>query len=292
MTKKSKLIALFLTLIICLSAFSITCFAVDDVNPGEGGASESEPVEPPAEDPVVTEAPPTEDPGSSGTSSSSGNDDNNNSNSGYEDYNNGSNENNYNSDNGNSYNNSENNYYSDNNSSDYSNNNENDDYVSEYNYEITETQAASQSDLYKSNDKIDVNELSDNDWNAIAKSLENATDTGGGDDFNFIKKNTSSADNGIWMLILGASLIILSILGIGYVVLSALNKKNKYAYAGTAPKGKSGNYSSAQRPRNDYGDNYSGKRTKQPKFASKHRMEDTADIQLPRNVNGGSHYKH
>lgn len=291
MTKKSKLIALFLTLIICLSAFSITCFAVDDVNPGEGGASESEPVEPPAEDPVVTEAPPAEDPGSSGTSSSSGNDDNNNSNSGYEDYNNGSNENNYNSDNGNSYNNSENNYYSDN-SSDYSNNNDNDDYISEYNYEITETQAASQSDLYKSNDKIDVNELSDNDWNAIAKSLENATDTGGGDDFNFIKKNTSSSDNGIWMLILGASLIILSILGIGYVVLSALNKKNKYAYAGTAPKGKSGNYSSAQRPRNDYGDNYAGKRTKQPKFASKHRMEDTADIQLPRNVNGGSHYKH
>lgn len=294
MTKKSKLITLFLALIICFSVFSITCYAVDDVNSGEGGVSESEPVEPPAEDPVVTEAPPAEtDSGNSSSSSNSGNDDNNNHN-----YNEAGNDNNSDgTDDSNNVNNENNDYnyennYSSDNSSEYNNSNNSEDYISDYNYEITETQAVSEADLYKANEKIDVNELSDNDWNAIAKSLENATDNDASDNFNFIKKNTSSADNGIWMLILGAGLIILAILGIGYVILSSFNKKNKYSYAGASSKGKSGNYSSAQRPKNDYGDNFTGKRTKQPKFALKHRLDDTADIQLPRKVNGGSHYKH
>lgn len=283
MSKKAKILILLTAFVFCLSAFSITVFA-DDVISEDPVIEETYP-DTPAEQPTeyvpdVTEAPIADNP-DYGTSSD---DDNS-----YDysdqtsDYNQGSvTEDSY-------YNDGDSNDYN----SDYNNNYDYNEYVPDFesdDYVIEETQAVIDSELYDVKDKIDDSELSDSDWNAIAKSLENASNTGSGDDFNFIKKNTSKSDNGLWILIVGALLIILAIVGITYVILSSLNKKKAYAYpsGGTSTK-QSGSRSAntyRTRPSNDYNDGYSST----PRLSRRKRMDDTADIKLPRN-SGGNHYR-
>lgn len=279
MTKKSKITAFLLTCILCFSVFSITVFADETVpyeDPNAGVSSDVVPEETLAPEPVpeVTQAPAYDD---------------------------GSNDYNYddNSDyNTNDYSDQSNDYYSNDSNNNYNFDSGEDtdnysddsyDYNSDANaYAEPETQATKEPDYYESDGKVDESELSDSDWEAIAQSLSNDNNSSGGDDFNFIKNNTSSGDNGLWMLILGAILVILAILGITYVIISSLNKKNKYAYAG-APNQRTTSANAKPRPRNDYGDGYT-KSKKQPKLISKRRIEDTADIKLPRN-SGGNRYK-
>lgn len=296
MSKKSRILILLISLIFCLSAFSITAFAVEDVadDPAQNVTS-AVPEEPateyteqePADNTVVTPddgtgvepdysgdydytEPVTEDnqwidnSGNNGDDGTGGNIDDG------------------------SYSGDDSGSVDDYSYDDYSY----DDYVPDFesnDYVIQETQTVIDSDLYDVKDKIDDRELSDSDWNAIAKSLENASDIGTGDDFSFIKNNTSSSDNGLWILITGSVLIIIAIVGITYVIISTMSRRKAYANpaGGTGSAGGSRSAdSSKQRARNDYNDGYGGT----PRLAKKRRTDDTADIKLPRN-SGGNHYR-
>lgn len=149
--------------------------------------------------------------------------------------------------------------------------------------------------LYDSDSDIDDSVLSKNDWKDISSSLKNASDDGGSDDFNFIKKNNSTTDNGEWMLVCGIICLVLSAAGIAYLIFSAVRKKSKlsdtrasdkrkYAYAG-ARSGVSGKY----------GDGYSSESVRKRQLDRSRRF-DTADVRLPKSSvnrykNNGKRYK-
>lgn len=125
--------------------------------------------------------------------------------------------------------------------------------------------------LYDADRPIDDKELSKNDWSEIAANLANAgskennNDDDG--DFNFIKKNDSKTDNGDWMLYTGIALILLSLCGMTYAIVSAVkNKKSTAAFAGG----------------------------KKPAYAhASHAKFDTADVKLPKGAKhaGGKRFK-
>lgn len=297
MTKRFKIASLLCICILCLSVFTVTAFAADsnsgiagdDYQTSDGNGNQdgqSSDITPPTEaPPVPTEAPDYND-GNDGQSSDN-NDYNNNS--GYDDG--GSGDNNNDDYNYNDYGQSSDNGYSyeQNNNYDFSSNNSVYNYGNEETVAPEPTKAAQTTDYYKSNKKVDENELSKQDWDQIALSLQNA-DSGSGDDFNFIKKNDSTSDNGIWMLITGVLLILLSLSGIGYVIYSSVHRKKAAAGVrnGNA-RPRTEQYKPAQRSRSDYGDNYAPGRPER-----RRRLQDTADIQLPKEMkkhNDGDHYK-
>lgn len=162
-------------------------------------------------------------------------------------------------------------------------------------YTVPQETAPSAS-LYESNRKIDDKELSDSDWKDIAANLKNASLSGsGGDDFDFIKKNSSTSDNGEWMLIVGIVCLLLAAAGIAYTVVSVVAGKKKLgrAYAGNS----AGSPRSSRRASDDYGDGYRQTRGK----SSKNRSSkfDTADVYVKKPSDGkrynnnskGSRYK-
>ena len=139
------------------------------------------------------------------------------------------------------------------------------------------------SPLYESDREIDDSELSKSDWDYIKANLNNADGSDdGSDDFNFIKKNDSKGDNGDWMLFVGLACVLLSIAGIVYVIASGVIRRKKV---------KSGVYASASasnpryRDDDDYGDGYRSSKSEKKKL-DRSRKYDTADIVLPRNKNG------
>ena len=78
-------------------------------------------------------------------------------------------------------------------------------------YTVPETTAPPAQMYSVSKDTIDDKTLSQSDWNDISANLKNASLTDSdGDDFNFIKKNTSKSDNGHWMLYAGIVCLILA----------------------------------------------------------------------------------
>lgn len=115
-----------------------------------------------------------------------------------------------------------------------------------------------------SKDTIDDKTLSQSDWNDISANLKNASLTDSdGDDFNFIKKNTSKSDNGHWMLYAGIVCLILSVAGIVYFIIATVKSRGRYKFAPATGK------------------------TKKRKF-------DTADVELPKQdvSKGGTKFKH
>lgn len=139
------------------------------------------------------------------------------------------------------------------------------------------------SPLYESDREIDDSELSKSDWDYIKANLNNADGSDdGSDDFNFIKKNDSKGDNGDWMLFVGLACVLLSIAGIVYVIASGVIRRKKV---------KSGVYASASasnpryRDDDDYGDGYRSSKSEKKKL-DRSRKYDTADVVLPRNKNG------
>lgn len=159
---------------------------------------------------------------------------------------------------------------------------EDDDYV------IEDAQPVSEAELFDVDKKVDDSELSDSDWDSIAKSLQNASNSGGRSDFSSIKNNTSADDNGLWMLITGALLIILAIVGVTYVIISSMNAKKVYAGAPGGSASKGGSHSSGasrQKSKSDYNDGYGT-----PRLAKKRKLDDTAEVRLPKN-SGGHRYK-
>ncbi len=288
MNKKIKLITLLLTLILCFSTVGFSAFAVEgDVIDDAVSATEvppvDDPVDPPVDDPVDPPVddpvdPPVEDPTDPPVDDPVYDDPTEPEYTEPEytepDY-----------DDPTSSNTSNNNIYSNNTEEFY--------YEDDYYNNIdsnAQTSTYSDSDMFDNAGNVDVNELSNDDWNAIANNLANADKLDVGvDDFNFIKKNTSTEDNGIWMLITGAVLVILSILGISYVIISSIRSKKKLAFAGAGSSSNNSNKNNSNRSSNDYGDGYSNKRSA-PRKSKK--LEDTSDIYVPKsNRNGGSRFK-
>lgn len=132
--------------------------------------------------------------------------------------------------------------------------------------------------LYETDDKVDVNELSKNDWNDIAASLKNANTPGSDDidDFGFIQKNTSKADNGHWILITGAALVLLSLAGFVYLIVSGVTRRKKMANAAihkssAQPRYASSGSRTATDDKDDYNDGYKASRTKSSKGGKRYK---------------------
>ena len=289
MNKKIKLITLLLTLIITFSTVSFTAFAVEGENTDDAIVAtdapiDDEPVVDPT-DPVVDPTDPVvEDPTDPVYEDPTEPDYEEPTEPEYEEptepeYT----EPDYSEDDSSSDSSSENNIYSNDSEEFYYE----DDYYNNLD-SSNQTSTYSESDMYTDTSKVDPNELSSDDWNVIAENLANAdkNNTGSADDFNFIKKNTSTEDNGIWMLVTGGALVILSVIGIGYVIVSSITAKKKYAYANDVSNSFSSKNSSS-RAYNDYGDGYN-KKSK----SRKSKLDDTSDIYVPKsNRNGGSRFK-
>ncbi|WP_444424922.1 hypothetical protein [Ruminococcus sp.] len=131
-------------------------------------------------------------------------------------------------------------------------------------YTVPETTAPPAQMYSVSRDTIDDKTLSKSDWNDISANLKNASLTDSdGDDFNFIKKNTSKSDNGHWMLYAGIVCLILSVAGIVYFIIATVKSRGRYKFAPATGK------------------------TKKRKF-------DTADVELPKHdvSKGGTKFKH
>ncbi len=137
----------------------------------------------------------------------------------------------------------------------YTYDDEGNEYYTDYDPELEVSSIAGHVEMYevpKKNNK----DLKESNWSEI--TLNAAGSTGGNGDFSQIKSNNGSGDNGHWILFAGFSLIVCSIIGIGYVVISSVKNKS-VAYS--------------------YGDRtaYSANKSKGNSFKS-----DTAEINLPR----------
>ena len=288
MNKHTKLITALLTLIFSLSAFTMFSASVSAEGNIDGGGQggdtpvivDPEPVytdpitpEPVYTDPVVVYTDPVVvytdppyDPGNGGNSDNGNTNTNN-----YSD-----NSNSNSSDNSSSvYYDSDGNEYSD----------QSEVYVGGGQSYEPPVSTAPSAPLIKTEKDIDVNELSKNDWNDIKASLTKAQKGGAdsGDDFSFIQKNTSKADNGHMFLVIGIAMVILSVAGFTYLIVSAVRRKNAAPIKGVKSAG--GSAPSRYRDESDYDDGY--KKQVSSKKASKF---NTAKIPKAKSK-GGTRYR-
>lgn len=296
MNKHTKLITVLLTLIFSLSAFTLFSASVNaEGNAGEGSQGGDTPVivdpepvyttpitpepvytEPyvaPDPDPVYTEPVYVDpDPGTGGNSGSGDSGDSGNSG------NSGS------GDSGNSGSSSGSEVYYDSDGNEYSDQSEV--YVGGGQSYEPPVSTAPSAPLIKTEKDIDVNELSKNDWNDIKASLAKAQkgETTTGDDFSFIQKNTSKADNGHMFLVLGIAMVILSVAGFTYLIVSVVRRKNSAPIKAVKPAGHSA-APSRYRDESDYSDGY--KKQANDKKASKF---DTAKLPKQKSK-GGTRYR-
>lgn len=306
MTKHLRIITALLALIFCVSAvssFSVTVFAESQVseepaNPDPVITPEPvnpEPVNPdpvtPEPDPVTPEPDPvTPEPepvspepynDDSGYNSNSNN--NNNSNNNYNNYGSGDSDNGSSADNG-----SESSavyYDSDGNEHD----SQSDVYVGGGQTYVPPVSTAPSAPLIKTQNNIDVNELSKNDWNDIKASLAKANKNGGmsdGDDFSFIQKNTAKGDNGHLVLVLGITMLVLSVAGFTYLIVSAVRRRRQMAAPLAAKAAAHSSASGHYRDDSDYNDGFKASSKKADKF-------DTAKIPNASKAKqkGGKRYK-
>lgn len=125
---------------------------------------------------------------------------------------------------------------------------------------------------------VQADELSSDDWEQISLDLQQGDQSG--EDFNFIKENSPSADDGEWMLYVGIGFVAIGILGITYTVLSskrqrALARKRREDYIRNL------NAASRRRPSN-YGQPRN--RTRQPE---QRRPVQSQTQRRPAPSNGG-----
>lgn len=101
-------------------------------------------------------------------------------------------------------------------------------YDDNYYYVPSYTEPA-QSLIAASEEEIDTDELSADDWKSIMLDLEAGNITDGTKTFNFIKNNEEEGDTSIaWMLYLGMGLIMLAVFIVIYVIIST-KKANRSA---------------------------------------------------------------
>lgn len=321
MNSKKKLLIVLLSVIFCLSAFTLSVYAVgedggeySDVIPGDNqGGGESS-----GGDVVI----PPENSGS-GDNNGDNNGDNGDNNGGYGDNNgdngdnnggNGDNNGDNGDNNGGYIDNNNSSSYVDNNGTDYGNdynngyNDNNGDgeqggYEQDYNYDepsylgggqtyVAPQNTAPSAALYNSSGSVGDKTLNNNDWNDISERLKNASNSADdGDDFSFIQKNDSLSDNGGWMLVVSVVCFALSAAGILYFIVLTVQNKKKGAFAGATNTGR---MSKSNSSRDYYGDGYRAASAKSSKKSSKF---DTAEVSLPKNTqgkrykNGGRRYR-
>lgn len=144
--------------------------------------------------------------------------------------------------------------------------------------------------LFDSRQDIDDSELSAKDWKSIAANLSNSDKTGNVadvDDFSFIKNNDSKNDNGEWMLIVGICCLVLSAVGIIYVITSTVNRRKQLGVFTNTDK-QVDVTASDLRSSDDYSDNFGvDSKTKNVSVDESSKF-DTAEVKLPK---GGSRYK-
>ena len=279
MTKHLRIITALLALIFCVSAvssFSVTVFAESQVS--------EEPANP---DPVITPEPVNPEPVNpepyNDDSGYNSNSNNNNSNNNYNNYGSGDSDNGSSADNG-----SESSavyYDSDGNEHD----SQSDVYVGGGQTYVPPVSTAPSAPLIKTQNNIDVNELSKNDWNDIKASLAKANKNGGmsdGDDFSFIQKNTAKGDNGHLVLVLGITMLVLSVAGFTYLIVSAVRRRRQMAAPLAAKAAAHSSASGHYRADSDYNDGFKASSKKADKF-------DTAKIPNASKAKqkGGKRYK-
>lgn len=316
MNRKNKILIVFLSVIFCFSAFTLSAYAVgesdgeySDVVPGDnqgGGESGGSDVVVPPES-------------SGGDSESGGNGDNsdiidNSGSSGDNGDNNNGGDNNggdigdnnsssYVDNSGNDYYNNYNSGYDNNNGYDYNNgydeqggyeqgNDGESSYLGGGQTYIPPQNTAPSASLYNSSGSVGDKTLNSNDWNDISERLKNASNNSDdGDDFSFIQKNNSLTDNGGWMPIVGVVCFALSATGIVYFIFLTVQNKKKSRFVSSPNAGRMPKQSSSS---DYYGDGY---RTNSAKSSKKKSKFDTAEVSLPKNVqgkrykNGGKRYR-
>ncbi len=322
MNRKKKLLIVLLSVIFCLSAFTLSVYAVgedggeySDVIPGDnqgGGESSGGDVVIPPENSGSGDNNGDNNGGDNGDNNggngdnngdngdnNGGNGDNNgdngDNNGGYIDNNNSSS---YVDNNGTDYGNDYNNGYNDNNGD-----GEQGGYEQDYNYDepsylgggqtyVAPQNTAPSAALYNSSGSVGDKTLNNNDWNDISERLKNASNSADdGDDFSFIQKNDSLSDNGGWMLVVSVVCFALSAAGILYFIVLTVQNKKKGAFAAATNTGR---MSKSNSSRDYYGDGYRAASAKSSKKSSKF---DTAEVSLPKNTqgkrykNGGRRYR-
>ena len=303
MTKHLRIITALLALIFCVSAissFSVTVFAESQVSEEPANQDpvitpepEPDPVTPdpvtpePEPDPVtpdpVTPEPEPDNPDQYNDDPGYNNNNNSNNNN-YNNYDGDSNNNGNSSDNGSENNNAV--YYdSDGNEHD----SQSDVYVGGGQTYVPPVSTAPSAPLIKTQNNIDVNELSKNDWNDIKASLAKANKNGGatdGDDFSFIQKNTAKGDNGHLVLVLGITMLVLSVAGFTYLIVSAVRRRKQMAAPLAAKAAAHSSANAHLRDNSDYNDGFKAS----PKNADKF---DTAKIPNASKAKskGGKRYK-
>lgn len=285
MNRKSKLLALILTLVLCVSIFSaVRVFAVEDesvdTTPSEVETVETDP--PPETDPPVTQTSPP--PATQEQNDTPETYDEPETEEYYqEEDNNESNNNDYNYDDEENYDNSGNESYE----------------QRESNTTNEKAETAAVYDAEK--DDVSTDTLKKSDWAKIAEQLKNANGDGS-DDFAFIRNNDQGgANNGEWMLILG---IAMEAVGLGIVIFLIVSKiRMKKAMETNGGKGGRNGKGGSSRPerRSPSGKNEprqarrSEQNPKAQRATKKQRSKfDTADIELPRHAkkpSSSSRYK-
>lgn len=279
MNRKSKFLALFISLTLCLSMFSaISAFAVGEDETIEPVPTETQYVPPETQPPVTqapqtqapeTQAPQTQAPQTYAPETQAPDNTPQDNNTAYDD---------------NSYNNN--------------------DYNSVENYEERESnttnEKAETSAVYDAeDDDVSKETLKKGDWAKIAAQLKNANGKED-DDFAFIRNNDQGgADNGEWMLILG---IAMEALGVGiviFLIVMKVRQKKAVAKSGVGSRGVNGAKKPSRgtapahsRPAN--AERARHERASQPQRTTKKQRSkfDTADIELPKHAReSGGRYK-
>lgn len=120
--------------------------------------------------------------------------------------------------------------------------------------------------------KVDEKTLSSNDWNDIKAKLNgsNGGKTSDSGDFAFIQNNSSSGDNGHMILVLGFTLIALSVAGFIYLIASAVLRRKQTALAHAAKAAANSSGGTRYRSNSDYDDDFSDSK-KKPKNGKRYK---------------------
>lgn len=285
MKRYSKAIAAFLAALMCISVCMFSVYAdIDDGNqpadPGgqidvSGGEQSGEgdvpyiPDEPPVQSSdAESDIPYIPESDAGGQDYNSYNGDNQTS---YESYDNSEDSNNY--------------VYYDGDGNSYSN--QEDVYVGGGQSYVPPVSTAPPASLYETDKKIDVNELSKNDWGDIANMLKKSGSTeSDGDDFAFIQKNTNKGDNGHWIIIAGALCIALSITGFIYLIASNISRRKKIKAGNITRNTPQPRSAQPGRANDDYNDGYGSSSAKQSS-----RQPDKAKYSGGKSGKGGKRYR-
>ena len=130
-----------------------------------------------------------------------------------------------------------------------------------------------------SNSKVDSPTLTDSDWEAIKADVSSQGKSSGSDSdsFSSIKRDTGTENNGQKLLILGFALVLLSLVGFIYLIVSTVSRRKQVAAANqggrSASHGASGASSYRYRSNDDYDDDFDAgkKKTKTPKNGKRYK---------------------